>query len=285
MPKRILITGGSSYLGRHLLPLAHDQYQLLYTYYSHDPAVLPVHAQQLDLRHPQAVNQLAARWQPQAIIHLAGSDRSEDMTAVICRGAENVVQAAQAVNARLIHLSTDVLFNGRHGPYPESEPPSPIHAYGEAKAAAESIVAAYANHVIVRTSLIYSLTAMDYGTQWMVDALQAGKPVTLFDDQFRNPVWVETLARACLELVELDFQGILHVAGSQALNRAEFGLRMLDWWNIGERATGSAQLTLSTGPSPATWPKDCRLDISLAKRLLSTPMPGVDAVIAAHRSS
>jgi dTDP-4-dehydrorhamnose reductase len=283
MSNRILITGGSSFLGQHLLPLAPPQNQTLYTYFNHVPAGLPgngrpLDGRQLDLRDSEATLELVSDWQPQVIIHLAGSDRSEDMTAVICRGAENIVQAAQAANARLIHLSSDVIFDGRSGPHPESAPPSPIHAYGAAKAAAESIVAAYANHVIVRTSLIYSLTQMDHGTKWLVSALQAGQPVTLFDDQFRNPVWAETLARACLELVDLDFRGILNVAGSQELSRAEFGLKMLDWWGIQERAT------LSSGPSPETWPKDCRLDVSLAVRLLSTPMLGVDAVVAAQKS-
>jgi dTDP-4-dehydrorhamnose reductase len=279
MADRLLITGGSSYLGRHLIPIAYRQYQLLYSYFSHAQPELPGRSRQLDLRDTQAVTQLILDWRPQVILHLAGSDRSEDMPAVICRGAENIVRAAQTVKARLIHLSSDVIFNGRHGPHPESEPPSPIHAYGQAKATAESIVATHADHVIVRTSLIYSLTQMDYGTKWMVSALQASKPVTLFEDQLRNPVWVETLAQGCLELVENDFRGILNIAGNQELSRAEFGLRMLDWWGIQERAT------LSTGLSPESWPKDCRLDVSLAGRLLSTPMLGVDAVLAAHKSS
>lgn len=278
MPERILITGGSSYLGRHLLPLAQKQYKSLYTFFSHDPIGLAVASRQLDLRDAEATIQLVKEWQPQAIIHLAGSDRSEDMTAVITQGAENIVQAAQTVNARLIHFSSDVIFDGRHGPYADSEPPSPIHAYGEAKAAAEYIVAAYHNHIIIRTSLIYSLVDMDYGTRWMVNALQDGKPVVLFDDQFRNPVWTDTLAWACLELVELDFRGTINIAGNQSLSRAEFGLKMLDWWKIQQRTP------LSTGPSPDTWPKDCRLDVSLAARILITPMQGVDAVIAAHKS-
>ncbi len=279
MPKRILITGGSSYLGHHLLPIVYQKHQILSTYFSRKPKMLPGDLRPLDLRDAQAVMALISEWRPEVIIHLAGSDRSPDMTAVICQGAENVVRAAEMVDARLIHLSSDVIFDGRHGPYNESEPPSPIHAYAEAKAMAESIVAAYRNHVIIRTSLIYGLTRMDYGTRWLVSALQAGEPVTLFTDQLRNPVWAVTLANTCLELAEHDFQGVLNVAGDQALSREVFGLKMLDWWDIQTRET------LSSGPSPETWPKDCRLDVSLANRLLSTPMLGVDAVIAANKSS
>jgi dTDP-4-dehydrorhamnose reductase len=279
MLQRILITGGSSYLGQHLLPLAQRHYNVSSTYFSHKPSHLTGDWQKLDLRDSKAVINHVKAWQPEVIIHLAGSDRSEDMSAVICRGAENIVRAAQEVNARLIHLSSDVIFDGRTGPYSENEPPSPIHAYGQAKAAAESIVGGHSNHVIIRTSLIYSLTKMDYSTKWMVSALNAGKPITLFIDQIRNPVWTTTLAQSCLELVEMNYQGKLNIAGEQELSRAEFGLRMLDYWNIQDRPN------LSTGPSPETWPKDCRLDISLAKRLLPTPMPGVDAVINAYKSS
>jgi dTDP-4-dehydrorhamnose reductase len=276
MPKRILITGGNSFLGQHLLPHAQKHYHICYTYFSQDQPGLAGIGRQLDLRDGRAVEQLTAEWQPETIIHLAGSDRSADMTAVICQGAENIVQAAQSVGARLIHLSSDVIFDGTHGPHLETERPSPIHAYGEAKGTAEAIIAAYANHVIIRTSLIYSLKVMDYATNWLVSSLQAGKRVTLFEDQFRNPVWAETLALACLELVELDYRGTLNVAGEQVLTRAEFGLKMLNWWGIRERAT------VSFGPSPATWPKDCRLDVSLAKRLLTTTLLGLDAVIAAQ---
>jgi dTDP-4-dehydrorhamnose reductase len=109
--------------------------------------------------------------------------------------------------------------------------------------------------------------------------LQAGKAVTLFTDQLRNPAWAETLAHTCLELIDLDYRGILHIAGRQAMSRVEFGEKMLDWWGIQERAS------LSTGPSPDTWPKDCRLDISRAGQLLTTPLPGLDDVLAMHKSS
>ena len=69
------------------------------------------------------------------------------------------------------------------------------------------------NHVIIRTSLIYGLQLMDRGTAWMVETLRRGRPVTLFTNQRRNPVWVETLCQACLELVTHEYRGILNVAG------------------------------------------------------------------------
>jgi dTDP-4-dehydrorhamnose reductase len=130
------------------------------------------------------------------------------------------------------------------------------------------------NHVIIRTSLIYGLRKMDRGTAWIAQALRAQKPVTLFTDQRRNPVWVTTLCLACLELVNLPFRGILNVAGRQEMSRAEFGLRMLDWWQIEERDT------LLLGRSDADrWPVDCTLDLSLAQTVLKTPLWGVDEVL------
>ena len=270
---RILITGGSSYLGQHLVPLAAAGHEVRYTFFSRDPLGL-ANGQHLDVRDRQAVVREAAEFRPQAIIHIAGSNRGGDVTNTIEQGAANVVAAASEVGARLIHLSSDALFDGRGAPYRESAPPSPIHAYGRAKAAAESVVASYPNHVIVRTSLIYSLNLMDHFTEWMATHLRLGQPITLFDDQIRNPVWAITLSEACLELASLGYCGVLNVAGRQALSRAEFGLRLLDWWGIAERGS------LTIGPTGEVWPSDCRLDLNLAARILTTPLLGVDEVIS-----
>jgi dTDP-4-dehydrorhamnose reductase len=109
----------------------------------------------------------------------------------------------------------------------------------------------------------------------MAAALRAGQPVTLFTNQRRNPVWVETLGRACLELVTMEYRGVLNVAGRQVMTRAEFGQRLLDWWGVTERET------LSFGPDESgRWPLDCEMDVSLALRLLATPLLGVDEVLA-----
>ncbi|MBP7997784.1 MAG: SDR family oxidoreductase [Chloroflexi bacterium] len=271
---RILITGGSSYLGQHLVPLAMAEHEVSYTFYNRDPLNLP-QGRYVDMRDAQAVKKVVADFAPEAIIHTAGSNRSPNMHQVIVEGAENIRAAAYFTNARLIHISTDVIFDGKNAPYKEGDPPTPIHTYGRAKAASEAIIRRHHSYAIIRTSLIYGLKLMDMGTQWMVNALRSGDPVTLFKDQIRNPVWANTLCQACLELAHSQFVGVINVAGRQTMSRAEFGLKLLNWWGIFDRAT------LAIGTSdPEQFPQDCRLDLTLAEKVLTTPLIGVDELLA-----
>lgn len=270
---RILITGGSGYLGRHLVPAIQEVHQVAYTYFHNDPLQLEC-GYQLDLRDDTTVTKLIQSWQPDVIIHTAGSNRGADMGDVIRQGTQNISNAAQQASARLIHFSTDSIFSGYAAPYDETAVPDPVNEYGRAKADAEAFVQTHPNHLIIRTSLIYSLQEMDHGTAWMVEALQAGKPVTLFNNQIRNPIWVGTLTAVCLELIDHLYTGILNVAGQQVLTRADFSLRMLDWWQIKNRAT------LTIAPSKNDhWPLNCELSLNRANSLLNTSLLGVDTVI------
>lgn len=270
---KILITGGSSYLGQHLVPLALPDFEVCYTYNQNDPLALPI-GHQLEVRDETAVSHLISSFQPDVIIHLAGSNRGADMADVIVQGTAKVTQVAARANIRLIHMSTDCVFDGLKPPYDETAVPTPVNAYGKAKTQAEAIVQKHPNHIIIRTSLIYSLENMDHGTSWMADALREGKPVTLFNNQLRNPVWTTTLSQACLELAANDFIGILHVAGAQTMSRAAFSLKMLDWWGITDRES------LTVGPSESgNWPLDLTFDVRKGTAVLKTPLFSVDQVI------
>lgn len=269
---RLLITGGSSYLGQHLVPLAvATGHTVDYTFQQNKPT-LPGVGHQLDIREETAVRHLIFSLKPDIIIHLIGSTAA--MAVAIRQGTGSVLWAAKESNARLIHLSTDSIFAGDAAPYDETAVPTPVNAYGRAKADAEAIVKQHANSVIVRTSLIYGLTQIDHGTRWMAEALAKGEPVTLFSNQIRNPVWVNSLCAAILELAGNTFTGILNVAGQQVLSRADFALKLLDYWQIQPRHT------LTVAPSDGRWPLNCELDLRLSTAVLQTPLPGVDAVLA-----
>ena len=275
---RILITGGSSYLGQHLVPLTAVSHTTHYTYHQNKPS-LPAQGHSLDIRDETAVRTLVFSLQPEIIIHLAGSNRGSEMATIIRQGAGNITWAAQEVGARLIHLSTDSIFRGDASPYDETAVPTPVNAYGRAKADAEAIVRQQANSVIVRTSLIYGLQTMDHGTRWMATALANSEPVTLFSNQIRNPIWVDSLCHALLELAQNRVTGILNVAGCQVLTRAEFALKLLDYWEIQRRES------LTIAPSSGDWPLNCELDLAQATAVLQTALPGVDQVLQKAQNS
>ncbi|MEM7330820.1 MAG: sugar nucleotide-binding protein [Chloroflexota bacterium] len=274
---KLLVTGGSSYLGRHLIPLIPDYFETHYTFFNHDRLNLPK-GTHLDLRDKTAVLNLIDTIQPNVILHLAGSNRSDDMATIIRDGTSNIVIGARRGSVRLIHLSTDSIFDGLSPPYDESVKPTPVNEYGRVKADAESLVQAHHNNaVIVRTSLIYGLKEMDHGTRWMSRALENNESISLFSNQLRNPIWVEALSKACIELISHDFRGILNIVGNQVLTRAAFAVRMFDYWQIGNR-----KLVTIKNSSKNNWPLNCQLDNQLAKRILKTPLLGVDEVLSQH---
>lgn len=280
--RRLLITGGSGYLGRRLIALAVGRWQITATYFCH-----PLHgdgfiATRMDVRDAGQVAALMAQVRPDVVIHTAYTTESEEaMQRVIIQGTRHVAQAAMGIGARLIHLSTDVLFDGRRGHYTEDDPPSPITPYGRAKAIAEAIVAAEASDaVIVRTSLITGFDPPDPRTRWVLDSLREGREIRLFTDEFRCPVWVTTLAQALLELAELDYRGVLNVAGDQVLTRYEIGVRLARFFGL-DPAGITPALAAESG---LVRPLDCSLDLGLARRLLRTPLPGLDEVLAVQET-
>jgi dTDP-4-dehydrorhamnose reductase len=278
--RRLLITGGSGYLGRRLIALAAGSWQVTATYFCHPldgDGFVPA---RLDVRDANQVEALMAEVQPDVVIHTAYTTESEGaMQEVIVRGTQHVAQAVVGAGMRLIHLSTDVLFDGRRGNYTEDDPPSPITSYGRAKAAAEAIVAVEADDaVIVRTSLITGFDPPDRHTQWVLDSLREGREIRLFTDEFRCPVWVITLAQALLELADLDYRGVLNVAGSQVLTRYSLGVKVARFFGLDPAGLTPA---LAAKSDPIR-PLNCTLDVSLAHRLLRTPLPGLDEVLAAQ---
>ena len=169
-----------------------------------------------------------------------------------------------AVGARLVHLSTDVVFDGRKGsPYVEVDTPAPCSDYGRSKAEAERrVVAVHREALIVRTSLIVG----GPGHEPSKHEVGAHDPeATFFEDELRSPVQVTDLARALLELAAQDVIGPLHVAGPDDVSRAE----------LAELVTGRP---VRRSPALPGRPLDCRLDSSRARSLLRTELRGVRSV-------
>ena len=280
--KKLLITGGSGYLGRHLTKKAVERFDVCATYHRNAGRIRAGQPIPLDLTNREDVFRVIAGVKPYAVIHTAainpGDGADSEMWAVNVEGSRSVAEASAAVGACLVHVSSDSVHDGQHAPYADEAAPSPINGYGRSKAAAEAVViSAHPRAAIVRTSLIYGLREMDRGTAGFVERIEAGERLTLFDDVIRQPIWVESLSEALLKLAMLDFAGTLNVAGRQAMTRAAFGRKMLDWWNVDPR--GLVRSGRAADVSDAI-PLDLRLSVDKAEALLHMIFPGVDDVLS-----
>ena len=261
----LLVTGGTGYLGGELLRRA----PAVGTWHTREPTARGDWLR-LDVRDEPAVRRELRRLRPAAVIHTAY--RQDDRT-VTLDGAAAVADAAAAVGARLVHVSSDVIFDGtKPGPYTEQDPPSPITDYGRAKAEAEHAVrAAHPDALVVRTSLLYGGSEPSRHERLAHEAADGRGDMTFFEDELRSPVLVGELASALLELAAREERGILHVAGPDIVSRYQFACLLA-------RAQGRPGELIRRGRLDASGvarPANSALDTSRARGLLRTRLHGV----------
>lgn len=276
---KVLLTGGTGLLGRALLDHAPDRRWTLHaTHLSQPPASTP-HAQwhRLDVRDPSAVDALFEAVRPDAVIHTAYRMGGDALVPVTLDGTRHVTLAAKRAGARLVHLSTDVLFDGlRVGPYTEDDPRSPITDYGRAKADAEAFVLAeHPDAVAVRTSLLYSLAPDDRQARLALDLARGVARGALFTDELRCPARVDEVAVALGELVAHTYRGVLHVAGDETLSRHTFGALLVALHGGDPAALPGAR----SADQPVLRPRNCALAVDRMKAVLAARVRGAETVL------
>jgi dTDP-4-dehydrorhamnose reductase len=278
MTRKLLLTGASGYLGQTILEDARG-WEILALSYARRVQRPGISAEQVDLRDAEATQAVVRAFKPNVIVHAAASNRNAEHIAAIVHGAQHVASAARDSGARLIHVSSDLVFDGERGPYRDETGPAPLdNAYATAKGEAEKRVARiHPRAAIVRPSLIWGLNPLDHQTQWLVEAVRKNAPVTLFTDEIRCPVYVHDLARAILELADRsDLVGPYNLVGAQPLNRWEFGLRLLRKLGLKPGPTLKPGLSRDSGLVRA---RDLTLRADRARRDLRTRLRGVDEVL------
>jgi len=185
---------------------------------------------------------------------------------VNAEGAGNVAIAAAATGSRVVHVSTDFVFDGRRGvPYTEDDPPAPLSEYGRTKLDGERrVAAATSEHLIVRTSWLYGR-----GRGNFVDSIRTraanGGTLRVVNDQFGSPTYAVDLARALLLLIGRNARGLVHFANAGVCSRYDLAREILA---AGGSGTGELKaITTEEAGRIAVRPGYSALDTSLYSRL------------------
>ncbi|MEM8747253.1 MAG: sugar nucleotide-binding protein [Actinomycetota bacterium] len=267
----MLVTGSTGYLGRHLLTgHAVDRWELI------APS-----SKSIDIRHRDFTIEAIRDWKPNVVVHLA-YDKA-DRTAIV-EGSANVADGAVAAKARLIHMSSDVVFPGQLSPYREEDPTRPVFPYGRFKRDAElEVQQRDPGAVIIRTSLLYG-TARPSPLQTQLADLgrtAAGRrAITWFTDEIRCPAHADDVADAIGKLASnSSVSGPLHVAGPESVSRAKLARLMLKHMGYPD----DDLVTSTIEESGMQRPTKVILDVSKAASMGITCRP-VSEVLAADRS-
>lgn len=209
---RLLVTGAGGMLGQAVVAVA--------ARLGHEVAALDSAA--LDVTDAVAVHDTVAEAQPRAIVNCAAwtdvdgaEEHKQQALAVNGAGAGNVAHAADGAGARVVHVSTDYVFDGRKTiPYVEDDPPAPLGAYGRTKLAGEEAVAAACrDHAIVRTAWLFGSGGRNF-VDTMLGLGAERDEVRVVTDQVGCPTWTGHLAPALVELAERPDTGVFHAAAA-----------------------------------------------------------------------
>jgi len=231
--KKVLVTGSNGLLGQKLTDIYRNQKDIELIATGRGPDRYPQKDgyvyDEMDITDKENVMSIILKYTPDCIIHTAAMTNvdaceldKEGCVAQNIDAVKYVVSAANAVNAHLVHLSTDFIFDGTAGPYIEDGVPNPLSFYGDSKLKGEEIIMKSSKSwAILRTVLVYGLVADMSRSNivlWARDALKNQKAIKVVDDQFRTPTLAEDLAMGC-RLAEMhNAQGVFNISGKDYMS-------------------------------------------------------------------
>jgi dTDP-4-dehydrorhamnose reductase len=273
---RLLLTGASGQLGGYLLRelAGRDGVSVVAWSGATAGARFGAPLRPVDLADPDAVAGAFADARPHVVLHAAALARVADCQCdperarrVNAGAAATLTGLTQAARARLVLVSTDLVFDGERGGYREDDPPNPHSIYGRTKAEAEAAALTAPRAAVARLSLLFgpSLTGRPTFFDDQVSALRGGRPVALFRDEWRTPLDLETAARALVALAFSHVVGLIHLGGPERLSRLEMGRKLA----AALHADASRLIAADRAdvPSPEPRPRDCSLDSSFWRAL------------------
>ncbi|MCA0426690.1 MAG: NAD(P)-dependent oxidoreductase [Bacteroidetes bacterium] len=244
---KVLVTGSNGLLGQKLTDLYRgiQDVQLIATARGADryPEQNGYSYVSLDITDKNQVDEVINTQRPDVVINTAAmtnvdacESEREACDALNVHAVEYLVEACNRNKVHLVHVSTDFIFDGTHGPLREDEKPAPLSYYGESKWKAEQIVQTKCNSwAIARTVLVFGIVSDMSRSNivlWAKGALESGKSINVVADQFRTPTLAEDLAEGCHLIAQKRAQGIFNISGKNFMSVYDLVVQVADFWKL-----------------------------------------------------
>ena len=196
----------------------------------------------LDITNENAVKKVMFSENPQVIINTAAmtnvdvcEDQQEKCDDLNVNAVKYLSEISVEINAHLIHISTDFIFDGKNGPYSENDIPNPISYYGLSKLKSETILLeSECSWTVLRTIVVFGVAeylSKENIVLWAKAALEKGDPLNIIDDQFRSPTLAEDLADACILSFKKKKFGVYNTSGKDIMSIYEMVERIAKHYN------------------------------------------------------
>ena len=260
---KILVTGANGLLGQAVTEVFKRESDLelcLTSVEEKSYTGFDAEYRQLDICIKDNVKAIVADYKPDVILNCAAFtdvDKCETEREACWKlnvdAVKNLIIAARPHGIKLVHISTDYIFDGKAGPYSEDSTPNPISFYGKSKHAAENaIVASGITHAIARTMVLFGVgkNVKPNFAIWLVNKLAAKEKINIVDDQIGNSTIVDNLAYGLLKVIENEKTGIWNIAGKDIESRYDFTVKLCDVFDFDKSLITKIKTASLNQPAP-----------------------------------
>jgi dTDP-4-dehydrorhamnose reductase len=300
MSKTMLILGASGLTGYKAFHIAKSRCQVYGTYNMRTPTEKSL--TKLNITREEEVRQLLHDLKPDVVLNTTAlhnvdycETHQDEAYLINSKVVGMIAQHCNNLGARLVHISTDFVFDGKKGSsYSETDIPNPLSVYGKSKLEGEILAKKCNSYAILRTSVVYGWTPLEIqGTTsssgkpqnfalWALMKMSNGEELKIVDDQYSSPTLADILASIAVKLGISEKNDLYHVAGIDSISRHNFTLKLAEMMGYSDEKIKS--ISSKSFPQVAQRPANSSLDCSKIQKELHYKLLDIDESLAVMRS-
>ena len=230
---KLLVTGASGMLGSNYIKMSENIFDLTITSSSNNKYQL------LDLTNSTEVKQILDNFNPDIIVNCSAytdvdqAEKNKHLAhSINVDGLNNIIKYSNK-NTKIIHISSDYIYDGRTAPYTEEDTPNPINYYGKTKHEADNmLISSLRDFLIFRVNGLFSFTNHNNFYNWVYTSLKNNIAINVVDDQISNPTYINSLVDIINNSILLDLSGVYNYGTQDFISRYDFANIIAEYFDF-----------------------------------------------------